>query len=282
MLLGYNTNGLAHHAPEDALRLLAEIGYKSVALTLDHGLLNPFAPDCDRQVKEIHRLLDELGLRSVVETGARYLLDPRNKHEPTLLSADPAARARRVDFLRRALDIARELASDCVSLWSGTLRDPIGPDEALDRLDGGLRVVLDYAAERGVALGFEPEPGMLVDTLARYERLAERIDHPLFRLTLDVGHLHCTGELPLADHIRRAGPRLANVHIEDMRAGVHEHLMFGEGEIDFPPVVEALRQAGYAGGLHVELSRHSHAAPQAARQAWQFLHPLVAAAEGGG
>jgi sugar phosphate isomerase/epimerase len=59
-----------------------------------------------------------------------------------------------------------------------------------------------------------------------------------------------------------------------MRRGVHEHLMFGEGEIDFPPVLEALAAAGYSGGVYVELSRHSHQAPDAARQAWEFLRSI--------
>jgi L-ribulose-5-phosphate 3-epimerase len=65
------------------------------------------------------------------------------------------------------------------------------------------------------------------------------------------------------------------VHIEDMRAGTHQHLMFGEGEIRFAPVIEALAKGGYRGGLHVELSRHSHEAPVAARKAFAFLRPLV-------
>jgi len=66
-----------------------------------------------------------------------------------------------------------------------------------------------------------------------------------------------------------------NVHLEDMRAGVHEHLMFGEGEIDFPPIFAALRATGYRGGVHVELSRHSHEGPSAARRAMEFLAPLL-------
>ena len=41
MLLGYNTNGLAHHDLFDAVGLLAEIGYRSVAITIDHGALPP-------------------------------------------------------------------------------------------------------------------------------------------------------------------------------------------------------------------------------------------------
>src|SRR5205823_9451756 len=95
------------------------------------------------------------------------------------------------------------------------------------------------------------------------------------KLTLDVGHLHCLGETPIPDHIARWGSEIVNVHIEDMRAGVHEHLMFGEGEMDFPPIIEALRKIDYRGGLHVELSRHSHEGPTAAQRAYDFLAPLV-------
>ena len=61
-----------------------------------------------------------------------------------------------------------------------------------------------------------------------------------------------------------------------MRAGVHEHLMFGEGEIDFPPVLAALAEVGYAGLVNVELTRHAHMGAAAAKQAYDFLQPLVA------
>ena len=145
----------------------------------------------------------------------------------------------------------------------------------MDRLVEGLREVLEYAAGQGVAVGFEPEPGMFVDSMLRYEELLKRIDAANFRLTLDVGHLHCQSEVPIAEVIGRVASRLANVHIEDMRRGVHEHLMFGTGQIDFPPVLRALAEAGYTGGVHVELSRHSHEAPEAARRAFEFLDPIV-------
>ena len=81
---------------------------------------------------------------------------------------------------------------------------------------------------------------MFIDTLKSYRRLLQWIDSPHLKLTLDVGHLWCQGELPIADYIARWGERIVNVHIEDMRAGVHEHLMFGEGEMQFPPILAAL------------------------------------------
>ncbi|MFV2068291.1 MAG: sugar phosphate isomerase/epimerase family protein [Pirellulales bacterium] len=275
MYLGYNTNGLAHHDLADAIELLASIGYRGVAITIDHGALNPLTNDCQQQVRRVRRLLEKHAMRSVVETGARYLLDPHHKHEPTLVSATPAERARRVTFLQQAVDIARELGSDSVSLWSGVLHTRVGNREAFGWLVDSLQRVVAYAEGEGVVIGFEPEPGMLIDTMARYENLRRRIDATNFRLTLDIGHLQCLGEVPISEVIRHVAGPVVNVHIEDMRRGRHEHLMFGEGEIDFPPVIAALRDVGYHGGLHVELSRHSHEGPEAARRAFEFLSELM-------
>ena len=281
MLLGYNTNGLAHHALLDAVELLAEIGYRSVAVTIDHGALSPRDPAWPQQLAALRRRLVELGMRSVIETGARFLLDPATKHEPTLVTADPAGRARRLEFYRHAIRCAAELESDCVSLWSGILRDASPHEAAMSRLVEGLEEVLEYGAEHKVAIALEPEPGMFIDSMARFAELLGRLRNPGLKLTLDVGHLHCQGEGDIEAILQRWASRLVNVHIEDMQAGVHQHLMFGEGQIDFPRVLRALGQAGYGGGLYVELSRHSHAAPDTARQAHEFLSAILQGAEPG-
>jgi L-ribulose-5-phosphate 3-epimerase len=131
-----------------------------------------------------------------------------------------------------------------------------------------------------VTLGFEPEPGMLVDDLAGYFRLRDALGDPdTFGLTLDIGHCRCNEPLPVPDCVRLAGPRLVNVQIDDMRLGTHEHLELGQGEIDFPPVLAALDEVGYRGLVAVELPRHSHAAPDVARRSIDFLR---AAWDGGG
>ena len=69
--------------------------------------------------------------------------------------------------------------------------------------------------------------------------------------------------------------RFTNIHIEDMKRGIHDHLRFGEGEIDFVPVIAALKKINYEGGVHVELSRHSHMAPTVAKESIEFLSRLI-------
>ena len=277
MRLGYNTNGLAHHRLLDAIELLADEGYTSVAITLDAGALDPYEEPAvlARQVVQVREALDRRSLGRVIETGARYLLNPRLKHDPTLMDPDLTRREIRLDFLRRAIDLATALGAEAVSFWSGRSPLPVGEDQGMARLAEALKPVLEYAERSDMPLAFEPEPGMFIDTLDRFARLDERVRHPLFDLTVDVGHVHCSAEGDNAGLLRQWGPRIKNIHMEDMVQGVHEHLMFGQGTMEFPPIFQALQDIGYRAGIHVELSRHSHMAVEAVQVSAAFLKPMM-------
>jgi sugar phosphate isomerase/epimerase len=273
---GYSTNSIGDVHPLDAIPTLQEIGYTSLAVTLDRGALDPFGPTLAEDVARWRAALAAAGMACVVETGARHLLDPRVKHEPTLVTADPVERARRVDFLTRAIDIAAALPASCVSLWSGIAHDSADEEAIWRRLTGGLTPVLERAAARGVAIGFEPEPGMFIDTLDRYGQLLDRLGRPEgLRLTVDIGHLECMGERPAADVLGPFLDRLVNVHVDDMLACRHEHLPLGAGEVDFAPVLDVVAASGYTGGLHVELPRQSHRWLATARHSAAVLHDLL-------
>ncbi|MEU4834188.1 sugar phosphate isomerase/epimerase family protein [Streptosporangium sp. NPDC023615] len=271
---GYGTNGFANHRLADALRVIADLGYQGVALTLDHDHLDPYEEGLARRVAAVSDLLRDLALGVVVETGARYLLDPRRKHAPTLLHDEREAR---LDFLDRAVAVGADLGAEAVSFWAGVRPETVGEATAWARLVDGCARVTDKAAAAGVPLGFEPEPGMLVETIAGWRKLHAELGEPAgFGITLDIGHCRCLEPDPVPDCVRAVAPHLVNVQIDDMRRGVHEHLEFGQGEIDFPPVLRALAECGYRGLVAVELPRHSHAAPQVAARSLDFLR----AAEG--
>lgn len=275
MKIGYNTNGFAFHRWQDTLEILAELGYQSVAITVDHYCLNPFGEHFSKEIDEFRSKLKELGLSCVVETGARFLLDSRRKHEPTFISSTEEARQQRITFLCCCVNIARQLGADAVSFWSGIKPPSMTDEEAHTHLADGCRYVTEYAAKNHVKIGFEPEPGMLIETMDQYSRLKSMIASPNFGLTLDIGHLQCVEHEPIASFIERFADQVFNIHIEDMVRGEHEHLRFGDGEIEFPPAIAQLKRIGYSGGLHVELSRHSHMAPTVAAESFNFLTNLV-------
>ncbi|MFE2020536.1 sugar phosphate isomerase/epimerase family protein [Streptomyces sp. NPDC059499] len=279
--LGYGTNGLTDLRLDDALGLLADLGYDGVGLTLDHMHLDPLAPDLAARTRHVARRLTELGLGVTVETGARYVLDPRRKHGPSLLDPDPEDRAARTALLVRAVDVAADLGAHAVHCFSGITPPGTTTDAAWLRLADALAPVLDAATRAGIPLAIEPEPGHLLATLADFHHLRTLLGDPEpLGLTLDIGHCQCLEPAPPADCVKAAAPWLRHVQIEDMRRGVHEHLPFGDGEIDFPPVLEALAATGYGGLTVVELPRHSHAGPELARSSMEFLRSAAGATNG--
>ena len=279
MILGYNTNGFAHHRLADAIDIIADLGYGGVALTPDVNHLDPRAADFEAQVLATWRSLNRDIWRRrtcVIETGARFLLNPRHKHQPTLLDGEEAAEVR-TDFLLTCIDLAFSLRAGVVSFWSGTaLGGDAEPAAMMDRLADRCRELADAAQDINVRLAFEPEPGMFIDTMDKFAELHAKVNHPAFGLTLDVGHLVCLGETPVGDHIRRWKDRLWNVHLDDMKPGVHDHLKFGEGVVDFADVFAALKEIGFTGMASVELSRHSHDAVATARSSLEFLRRFAA------
>ena len=304
--LGYNTNGLAHHRPVDALRLVADLGYEALALTPDAGCLDPYDLR-ETELDDLRRWAEDLGLSLVVETGSRFLLDAARKHHPTMLEDSADERRRRLDFLQRCADMAAALDAGVLSIWSGAAPSEVVADwplaertapaaaetvgeragvrgaealreEAWERLTEGVAALLTYTEGTGVDLALEPEPGMFLATPAGYGELLRRLGDAGDRLglTLDVGHCLVTGDDVVAT-IREWAPRLVNVHLDDIANGVHDHRMFGQGELDLTATLGALVEVGFGDVASVELSRDSHRGPQAAREAMGHLRRALAA-----
>ncbi len=264
---GYDTNGFAHHRLEDAIEILRGLGYTGVGLTLDVHHLDPYrtTPAALREWKA--RLA---GLDVTIQTGARFLLDRGRKHEPTLLSNEAEGRARRVDFLRRAVDVGAALGARAVSFWSGRAPGGAEEDSLWERLVAGCEAIGGHAASAGIAASFEPEPGMWIEDLAGYRRLRDRLATGRLGLSLDVGHLAVAGEA-LGPALDEHAKEIRVVQIEDIAGRRHEHRMIGEGEIDFVETLRCFLRARLTVVLELELSRDSHRAPECAARAIQIL-----------
>ena len=269
----YNTNGCGSHRLDDALDLMAASGYAGVALTLDHHHLDPFAADWVKRTERLAGRLEDLSFGSVIETGARFLLDPRAKHEPTFVTADADGRRRRLAFLKRAVDIAAILRSEAVSFWAGVPKPGVDRSEARRWLVDGLHAIAAYAAEQEVAVAFEPEPGMLIETAAEWRAL----EVPGLKLALDTGHCIVTQDVDPAEAVRRYAGDLGTVSLEDMRRGVHVHLPFGTGDMDVAAILDALEEVGFAKLVCVELSRESPTADRAIPASIEWLRGCRAA-----
>ncbi|MGB3848498.1 MAG: sugar phosphate isomerase/epimerase family protein [Tunicatimonas sp.] len=273
----WNTNGCANHRLYDAIELVADAGYDGLALTLDWHHFDPFADDWQRQAERLRSTLDDKKLGSVIETGARFLLNPKIKHEPTLINPEREGREHRVAFLKRAVDIAAILASEAVSFWAGVRQPEVSSEQANRWLSEGISELLDYAVERKVTLAVEPEPGMQIETIADLERIKSQLssdDREQLALALDVGHVWVTGEMDPAEAVHQYGKSCGTAAIEGMNRGVHEHLPVTQGDMDIPAIIRRFQEVGFDKLICVELSRDSHRAHLAIKETIESLKKM--------
>lgn len=128
------------------------------------------------------------------------------------------------------------------------------------------RPLVKLAEDEGVILAQEFEPGFIVGSTAGLLRLFDAIPSPNLAANFDLGHAFLTDPDPLAA-IRQVGPKIVHGHVENMRAGLHDHLLPQEGDMDLGACLSALAQTGFNGGLALDLYKYNYEAiaPEALR-----------------
>lgn len=121
------------------------------------------------------------------------------------------------------------------------------------------RPLVKLAEDEGVILAQEFEPGFIVGSTAGLLRLFDAIPSPNLAANFDLGHAFLTDPDPLAA-IRQVGPKIVHGHVENMRAGLHDHVLPQEGDMDLGAYLSALAQTGFNGGLALDLYKYDYEA----------------------
>jgi sugar phosphate isomerase/epimerase len=135
---------------------------------------------------------------------------------------------------------------------------------------GHFRHLSRDADQLGVVLAVEPEPGLVVGTSEEMSRMMEQVGSARLRVNLDIGHAQVTDDDP-AETIRQLGDAIVHLHLEDIEDRVHRHLPFGQGDIDFAAVRQALEEIGYEGPYVADLFGQEAAPSAVAAQALEAM-----------
>jgi protein FrlC len=279
MMLGFCSNAYTRHSLEEAIDRVARAGYAGIELLCDtpHYWPPDEPPDRARRLAERlrHAGIAASNINANTAIGAYGAAIPENVFGPSLASPDPQVRAFRLDHVRAAIDLAVAVGAPCVCVSSGCTESDHPPEAALDVLRRSLEELLAYAQPRGIRIGVESEPGLLLERSDEVAALIAKVGHPLLGFNLDVGHAVVMEEDPaavIADH----GARIWHLHLEDIAGGKHYHRTPGEGDVDFAAIARALRAARFGGYASVELYAHKADPDAAARGALAHLAPLFA------
>lgn len=239
---------------EESVARVAGLGADCVEIIYDLPHVPPnFGP---REMRRLKKAVDASGLQISVH-GPIWDLNPASWHQEI--------RALAYKKVTQSIDACSALGGDIVVMHPG--RCPIPQLEYLLTGAKGHFVAfvsdcLKHAKSRGVQLTLENFPTNTehpYSSPADMVALIEELDG--LGITFDVGHSYLNKrwnkvsapEQKIAREIRLIGKRLTHVHLHDNRGTWDEHLVPGKGDIDFRPIVKALRDVRYRGRIVAEL-----------------------------
>ncbi|MCW5578582.1 MAG: sugar phosphate isomerase/epimerase, partial [Dokdonella sp.] len=119
--LSYSTFGLTELDFLDAIDAVDRAGYPGIEISFHRDQFNPFDID-DAYLARVKQRLDQRRVKAACVATASHFFDPLRPHEPSLMALSRAARKRRIDLVRRGIDVARHLGVNLVTFGSGFIR----------------------------------------------------------------------------------------------------------------------------------------------------------------
>jgi sugar phosphate isomerase/epimerase len=252
-------------AIDDTIRSIAEIGFDGIEIA-------PFnvAESADdvspARRRGLRRLAETAGIEVI---GLHWLLvSPKGLH---LTVADAAVRQRTMDYLRSLVHFAADLGGSRLVLGSPKQRSvPEGEtiEDARKRVVDGLRAVAETCVERDVRLLLEPlhpKETNFLTTVEEAKALAAEIDSSHVGYILDVKAM---SGMPagIVGTIREHGRGAWHFHANEPSG-----LGPGMGDLDFRPILAALRESAYEGWVSSEPFDYSPDSDTVARAALRTL-----------
>lgn len=222
------------------------------------------------QRTEVRRQAENAGLEVV---GLHWLLAFTEGYY--LTSPDRGVRQRTADYLAELSRLCRDLGASILVLGSPQQRNllpGVSHAQAMDYAADVIQHALPELERSGVVLAVEPlgpEEGDFLLTAELGRELVAKISSPYCRLHLDVKAMS-SEDTPVDEIIRQSAGPLVHFHANDAnRRGP------GMGDIDFVPILKALREIDYTGWVSVEVFDYTPGIETLARDSIQYLQKCL-------
>ncbi|HOF61232.1 MAG TPA: sugar phosphate isomerase/epimerase family protein [Candidatus Latescibacteria bacterium] len=249
----------------DVFRLAAEIGYDGVELA-PFTLADSVRDLSPERRREIRQQAEDAGISIV---GLHWLLvSPKGLY---ITHPDEAIRKETAAYFVDLIHCCADLGGNRMILGSPkqrNLMEGVSHERGWQWTLDFLRSILPVAEAREVTLCFEPlapAETNFIQTAEEAIRLVQGINSPNLKIILDVKAM--SGEnKPIPEIIRASGPWVAHFHANDANLRGP-----GFGDVDYAPIVAALRDIGYDGWVSVEVFDFSIDPEVTARRSLSYL-----------
>jgi sugar phosphate isomerase/epimerase len=186
-----------------------------------------------------------------------------------------------LERMRRVADVACELGTTIVRVFSFFIPASEPPERHRDQVIDRMGALTEVAEERGLVLAHENEKEIYGDTPARCADLITTVGSPALRATFDPANFVQCGVRPFSDAYGLLRPYLVYLQVKDALAATGEVVPAGRGDGQLRETLGALRDSGFAGFMSLEphlaqAGRYGgFSGPEGFRQAAQALKFLL-------
>ena len=236
------------------LDLMGFVDYAAAQGVAGVELLDMFWSDAARELPAVLARIADAGMDVAVYSISNNFIQP-----------DTSARAQELTDLKRGVDIALELGTDIMRVFSGNIREDVSQEQGMAWILEGVSAGAAYAASRGVTLALENH-GKFAGRSEQVRDIIEAVASSALRVNLDTGNFLLEGQDPVA-----AAEALADLaalmHLKDMRPANSDEAghvftspdgqlltgcVIGAGLVDLAAIRLIMDGAGYAGWWSLE------------------------------
>ncbi len=203
------------------------------------------------------------------------LVEPKGMHLTTL---DVQKREKTTAFGQHLARLCAAMGGK-VMVWGSPRQRDVEDDNTYDlafkHATDVLRAICQVAGDQGVTIAMEPlgkQETNFLTSAAETIKLIDAVNHPACRLHLDTKAMS-TESIPIRQIIAESKDHLAHFHANDPNL-----LGPGMGALDFVPIAEALKAAGYDGYVSVEVFDYEPGAEHIAVESLKYLKEVFGAA----
>ena len=272
MIFGYSTNAFKKFTLIDSIEKIARLGFKGVEIMVDRPHLYP--PDFnENQLKNLIAALTRNNL-TVTNLNSFTLFAVGDTYLPSWIEPDKERREIRIRHTLDSLRVAKKLGCGSISIPPGGPLTGSSRLQAMKLFYNGLEQVVPTAEELGIMVLVEPEPDLMIETTVQFKEFITDVKSDAVGINFDIGHFFCVGENP-RQAFEEVFQWVGHVHIEDIAPSrEHNHLIAGQGVIDFKTIFETMVRLGYRNHISLELYPYLDMPEEAGRESLAYLGPI--------
>jgi sugar phosphate isomerase/epimerase len=157
-----------------------------------------------------------------------------------------------LDRMRRVADVAAELGTTIVRVFSFFVPAGQPPERYRDQVTNRMGALAGIAEERGLILAHENEKEIYGDTPGRCADLITAVGSSALRATFDPANFVQCGVRPFTEAYALLRPYLVYLQVKDALTATGEVVPAGHGDGQLRETLAALRDSGFAGFMSLE------------------------------